>query len=202
MAYSTERTPEEIEREIEQDRQRINAKLDEIRARGKLLCGVNTGLLGFSARTESGLWAGLDADFCRALAAAVFADASKAEFVPLETNERFDALKNGKIDVLSRNTTWTMNREVDMGLSFGGVLYFDGQGFMTSDATRSLDTAVSGSTPNTRTSSGVMSAPPPMPVRPTTKPTPSPPSTSPRSTPNPPAGRRRSPPPRLCLSGY
>lgn len=110
-----------------------STKLDEIRARGKLLCGVNTGLLGFSARTESGLWAGLDADFCRALAAAVFGDASKAEFVPLETNERFDALKSGKIDVLSRNTTWTMNREVDMGLSFGGVLYFDGQGFMTSD---------------------------------------------------------------------
>lgn len=110
-----------------------STKLDEIRARGKLLCGVNTGLLGFSARTESGIWAGLDADFCRALAAAVFGDASKAEFVPLETNERFDALKNGKIDVLSRNTTWTMNREVDLGFSFGGVIYFDGQGFMTSD---------------------------------------------------------------------
>lgn len=108
-------------------------KLDEIRARGKLLCGVNTGLLGFSAQSGSGTWAGLDADFCRALAAAVFGSADKAEFIPLETNERFDALKSGKIDVLSRNTTWTMNREVDLGLRFAGVLYFDGQGFMTSD---------------------------------------------------------------------
>ncbi len=108
-------------------------KLNEVRARGKLLCGVNTGLLGFSARTSSGNWAGLDVDFCRALAAAVFANADKVEFVPLETNERFDALKSGKIDVLSRNTTWTMNREVDLGFRFGGVLYFDGQGFMTGD---------------------------------------------------------------------
>ncbi|MCC7251906.1 MAG: amino acid ABC transporter substrate-binding protein [Hyphomicrobium sp.] len=109
------------------------SKLDEIRQRGKLVCGVNTGLLGFSARTESGVWAGLDVDFCRALAAAALGSADKAEFVPLETNERFDALKDGKIDVLSRNTTWTMNREVDLGLRFAGVLYFDGQGFMTSD---------------------------------------------------------------------
>lgn len=108
-------------------------KLDEIRARGKLLCGVNTGLLGFSAQTASGVWAGLDADFCRALAAAVLGSADKAEFVPLETNERFEALTGGRIDVLSRNTTWTMNREVDLGMRFAGVLYFDGQGFMTSD---------------------------------------------------------------------
>jgi general L-amino acid transport system substrate-binding protein len=109
------------------------AKLDEVRQRGKMLCGVNTALLGFSARTESGVWAGLDVDFCRAVAAAVFGDADKVEFVALETNERFDALKDGRVDVLSRNTTWTMNREVDLGLRFAGVLYFDGQGFMTSD---------------------------------------------------------------------
>ncbi len=108
-------------------------KLDAVRTRGKLLCGVNTGLLGFSARTSSGIWAGLDVDFCRALAAAVFGNSDKVEFVALETNERFDALNSGKIDVLSRNTTWTMNREVDLGFRFGGVLYFDGQGFMTSD---------------------------------------------------------------------
>ncbi len=108
-------------------------RLDQVRQRGKLLCGVNTGLLGFSARTESGVWAGLDVDFCRALAAAVLGDGEKAEFVPLETNERFDALKEGRVDVLSRNTTWTMNREVELGLRFAGVLYFDGQGFMTSD---------------------------------------------------------------------
>ena len=110
-----------------------NGKLDQIRARGKLICGVNTGLLGFSARTEAGVWSGLDVTFCHALAAAVLGDADKAEFVPLENSERFDALTSGKIDVLSRNTTWTMNREVDLGLRFAGILYFDGQGFMTSD---------------------------------------------------------------------
>jgi general L-amino acid transport system substrate-binding protein len=110
-----------------------STRLDQVRQRGKLLCGVNTGLLGFSARTESGVWAGLDVDFCRALAAAVLGDGDKVEFIPLETNERFDALKDGRIDVLARNATWTMNREVDLGLRFAGVLYFDGQGFMTSD---------------------------------------------------------------------
>lgn len=106
------------------------SKLDEVRTRGKVLCGVNTGLLGFAAQTGSGSWAGLDVEFCHALAAAVFGDASKVDFVPLETNERFDALKNQKVDILSRNTTWTMSREVEMGLRFAGILYFDGQGFM------------------------------------------------------------------------
>ncbi len=110
-----------------------STRLDEVRQRGKLRCGVNTALLGFSARTESGVWAGLDADFCRALAAAALGDGEKVEFVPLEANERFDALKDGRIDVLARNATWTMNREVDLGLRFAGVLYFDGQGFMTGD---------------------------------------------------------------------
>lgn len=108
-------------------------RLAEIKSRGKLICGVNPNLLGFSLQNAAGQWVGIDADFCRALAAAVFSDASKVEFVPLETNERFEALKSGKIDVLSRNTTWTMGREVEMGLEFAGVLYFDGQGFMTSD---------------------------------------------------------------------
>lgn len=107
------------------------SRLDEVRKRGKLLCGVNTGLLGFSAQTSSGTWAGLDVEFCHALAAAVFGDAGKVEFVPLETNERFDALTAGKIDILARNTTWTMSREVELGLRFAGILYFDGQGFMT-----------------------------------------------------------------------
>jgi general L-amino acid transport system substrate-binding protein len=111
----------------------LGRKLDEVRARGKLLCGVNTGLLGFASQSEAGDWAGLDADFCRAVAAAALGDAAKAEFVPVETNERFDALKSGKIDVLARNTTWTMGREVDLGVKFAGVLYYDGQGFMTSD---------------------------------------------------------------------
>jgi general L-amino acid transport system substrate-binding protein len=108
-------------------------KILEVRARGKLLCGVNDDLLGFSKRTEAGSWVGLDVDFCRAVAAAVFGEAGKVEFVPVETNDRFEALNSGKIDLLARNTTWTMNRDVDMGLEFAGILYIDGQGFMTSD---------------------------------------------------------------------
>ena len=107
-------------------------KVVDIRARGKLLCGINTDLLGFSKQTESGSWTGLDVDFCRAVGAALFGDASKVEFIPVETADRFDALKGGKIDMLARNTTWTMDRDV-MGLEFAGILYIDGQGFMTSD---------------------------------------------------------------------
>lgn len=105
----------------------------DIRARGKLLCGINTDRLGFSKQSDSGSWIGLDVDFCRAVAAAVFADANKVEFVPVETATRFDALKSGKIDLLARNTTWTMDRDVVLGLEFAGILYIDGQGFMTSD---------------------------------------------------------------------
>lgn len=109
------------------------SRLDTVRSRGKLLCGVNPGLLGFSHRTGSGEWAGIDIDFCRAVAVAALGDAGKVEFVPLDTTQRFDALKSGTIDLLSRNTTWTMSRDVDMGLEFVGVLYFDGQSFMTSE---------------------------------------------------------------------
>lgn len=104
--------------------------LDAVRARGKLVCGVNSGLLGFSIQSGAGRWAGIDVDYCRALAAATLGGADKVEFVPLETNERFEALKEKKIDVLARNATWTMQREVDLGLRFAGILYFDGQGFM------------------------------------------------------------------------
>lgn len=104
-----------------------------MRARGKLLCGVNPNLLGFSVQNATGQWVGIDTDFCRAVAAAVFSDPAKVDFIPVETSERFEALKSGKIDILSRNTTWTMNREVEMGLEFAGTLYFDGQGFLTSD---------------------------------------------------------------------
>jgi len=110
----------------------VSRKVVDIRARGKLLCGINTDLLGFAKQSESGSWAGLDADFCRAVAAAVFGDASKTEFVPVETSERFEALKGGKFDLLVRNTTWTMDRDVQ-GLEFAGILYIDGQGFMTGD---------------------------------------------------------------------
>lgn len=110
-----------------------SGKLDQVRARGKLLCGVHTGLTGFSAQTGSGAWAGLDVDFCRAVAAAALGDAGKVDFVPIETTQRFEALKSGQIDVLARNTTWTMARDVDLELEFAGISYFDGQGFLTSE---------------------------------------------------------------------
>lgn len=110
-----------------------SARLDEIRTRGKINCGVNEGLLGFAHRSQTGEWTGLDAEFCRALAAAVFGDATKVEFLPLDATTRFEALTSGAIDVLSRNTTWTMDREVALGIDFAGVIYFDGQSFMTSE---------------------------------------------------------------------
>ncbi|HRY07607.1 MAG TPA: amino acid ABC transporter substrate-binding protein [Hyphomicrobiaceae bacterium] len=108
------------------------SRLDEIRARDKLICGVNEGLLGFAHRSAVGEWTGIDAEFCRAVAAAVLGDSTKVEFVPLDAGARFDALKSGKIDLLSRNTTWTMSREAELGIDFAGTIYFDGQSFMTS----------------------------------------------------------------------
>ncbi len=106
------------------------ATLDDVRARGELNCGVSQGLLGFSASDESGAWAGFDVDFCRAVAAAIFNDADKVSYVPLSATERFEALRDGKIDLLSRNSTWTIGRETEFGLTFVGVTYYDGQGFM------------------------------------------------------------------------
>jgi general L-amino acid transport system substrate-binding protein len=105
----------------------------DVRARGKLNCGINSDLLGFSRKTEAGTWVGLDVDFCRAVAAAVLGDPNKVEFVEVDIATRFDALKNDKIDLLARNTTWTMERDVMMGFEFAGILYIDGQGFMTGD---------------------------------------------------------------------
>lgn len=102
--------------------------LKQIRDRGSLSCGVSQGLLGFSQSDAGGKWTGFDVDFCRALAAAIFNDASKISFVPLDTSGRFSALQSGSIDVLSRNSTWTMARE--QSLLFAGVAYYDGQGFM------------------------------------------------------------------------
>ncbi|WP_457936147.1 amino acid ABC transporter substrate-binding protein [Mesorhizobium sp. 10J20-29] len=104
--------------------------LDDVKAKGFLQCGVSSGLAGFSAPNDKGDWLGLDADFCRAVAAAVFGDGSKVKFTPLSAKERFTALQSGEIDVLSRNTTWTINRDTALGLNFAGVTYFDGQGFM------------------------------------------------------------------------
>jgi general L-amino acid transport system substrate-binding protein len=102
-----------------------------VKDRGRLICGVSEGLVGFSAEDEKKNWSGFDVDFCRAVAAAIFGSGDKVEFVPLSAAERFDALKAEKIDLLSRNTTWTLERDIAMGLDFAGVIYYDGQGFLT-----------------------------------------------------------------------
>lgn len=102
-----------------------------IEARGRLACGVNEGLLGFGSEAADGTWRGFDVDLCRAVAAALLGDGDKVEFVPLGAGDRFEALAGGKVDILSRNTTWTMQREVELGLVFPAVTLFDGQGFMT-----------------------------------------------------------------------
>ncbi|MBT3070320.1 amino acid ABC transporter substrate-binding protein [Rhodomicrobium sp. Az07] len=104
--------------------------LDEVKARGKLNCGVTQGLAGFSSTDASGNWAGLDVDFCRAVAAAIFDDPSKVNFVPLSSKQRFTALQSGEIDVLSRVSTWTMQNDTALGVNFVGVIYHDGQGLM------------------------------------------------------------------------
>ena len=104
--------------------------LDAVKARGELVCGVNTGLAGFSAADSQGKWSGLDVDVCRAIAAAVLGDGNKVKFVPLTAQQRFTALQSGEIDILSRNTTWTLTRDASLGLHFAGVTYYDGQGFM------------------------------------------------------------------------
>ena len=106
------------------------ATLDDVKAKGAVQCGVSQGLPGFSNPDSQGNWTGLDVDFCYALSAAVFGDASKAKFSPLSAKERFTALQSGEIDVLPRNTTWTMTRDTALGLNFAGVNYYDGQGFM------------------------------------------------------------------------
>ncbi len=104
--------------------------LDAIKARGQLVCGVNTGLAGFSAADSAGNWTGLDVDVCKAIAATVLNDASKIKWVPLNAQQRFTALQSGEIDILSRNTTWTLTRDASLGMQFTGITYYDGQGFM------------------------------------------------------------------------
>lgn len=106
------------------------ATLGDVKAKGFIECGVNHGLPGFSVSNEAGIWSGMDVDFCRGVAAAIFDDPSKVKFVPLTAQERFTALQSGEVDILSRNTTWTMTRDTALGLSFAGVTYYDGQGFM------------------------------------------------------------------------
>jgi general L-amino acid transport system substrate-binding protein len=106
------------------------ATLDDVKARGTLNCGVNTGLVGFAAPNAEGEWEGFDVAVCRAVAAAVLGDPSAVEFVSLTGKTRFTALASGEIDMLSRNTTWTFTRDVDLKFEFTGINYYDGQGFM------------------------------------------------------------------------
>ena len=104
--------------------------LDDVKNRGFLKCGVTTGLAGFAAPDDSGNWTGLDVDMCRAVAAAVFGDSSKVEFTTTTGKSRFPTLASGEIDMLARNTTWTLSRDVNLGFEFVGVNFYDGQGFM------------------------------------------------------------------------
>ncbi|MEI7600326.1 MAG: amino acid ABC transporter substrate-binding protein [Aestuariivirga sp.] len=106
------------------------ATLDDVKARGSLNCGVNQNLQGFGAKGADGAYVGFDVDFCRAVASVALGDPAKVTYVPLSAQERFDALKSGKVDVLARNTTWTMDRETAMPLRFAGISYHDGQGFI------------------------------------------------------------------------
>ncbi|MBV8185486.1 MAG: amino acid ABC transporter substrate-binding protein, partial [Hyphomicrobiales bacterium] len=104
--------------------------LNQVKQRGQLICGTNTGLAGFALPDAQGNWAGLDIDYCRAIAAAVLGDATKVKFVPLDATSRFESLKSGAVDVLVRNTTWTLSRDSAQGLDFEATNYYDGQGFM------------------------------------------------------------------------
>ncbi len=104
--------------------------LDSVRSKGFVQCGVNTGLAGFSLPDSKGVWRGIDVDVCRAVAAAVLGDPAKVRYTPLTAQQRFTALQSGEVDILSRNTTWTLVRDTSLGLNFVGVNYYDGQGFM------------------------------------------------------------------------
>ena len=104
--------------------------LDDVKQKGFIQCGVSQGLTGFSNPDDQNNWTGMDVDYCRAMAAAIFNDPAKVKYTPLSAKERFTALQSGEIDVLSRNTTWTMSRDTSSGLKFVGVMYYDGQGFI------------------------------------------------------------------------
>ncbi|CAL77673.1 putative amino-acid ABC transporter, substrate-binding protein [Bradyrhizobium sp. ORS 278] len=108
--------------------------LKTVKDRGMLACGVSQGLPGFSNPDDKGNWTGLDVDVCRAIAAAIFNDPTKVKYVPLSAKDRFTALQSGEVDVLSRNTTWTLSRDTSLGANFAGITYYDGQGFMVKKA--------------------------------------------------------------------
>ena len=107
------------------------ATLDDVKARGVLNCGVTTGVVGFASPDENGVWEGIDVSVCRAVAAAIFGDNDAVEFIPTTAKTRFTALASGEIDVLARNTTWTLSRDVDLKFDFVGINYYDGQGFLS-----------------------------------------------------------------------
>ena len=111
-------------------------RLAEIRDRGKLICGVNGQLPGFSFLAENGAYSGIDVDLCRAVAAALFDDPTKVEFRDLNAEERFEAVDSGKVDLLSRNTTWTLSRDTEMGMEFAPTIFYDGQGLLVKKASR------------------------------------------------------------------
>src|SRR5215210_7569134 len=106
------------------------ATLRSVKHRGTLVCGSSVGLEGFGIPDTQGHWTGFDVDFCRAIAAAIFNDPTKVRFISHDAKDRFTALQSGEVDVLARNTTWTMSRDTQLGLDFPAVTYFDGQGFM------------------------------------------------------------------------
>ncbi len=108
--------------------------IDDIKSRGQFVCGVSTGVAGFSLADSKGMIQGIDADTCRAVAAAILGDGNKTRFVPLTTTNRFTALQSGEIDMLARSTTWTLGREANLGLEFAGVNFYDGTGFMVKTA--------------------------------------------------------------------
>ena len=108
--------------------------LNTVKQRGSLICGVSQGIPGFSSPDDKGNWTGLDVDFCRAIGAALFNDATKVQFRGLSTKDRFTAVQSGEVDVLSRNSTWTLSRDAALGLTFTGVIYYDGQGFLVHKA--------------------------------------------------------------------
>ena len=110
--------------------QAIAGTLDEVKKKGFVQCGVSQGTAGFSLPDAQNNWIGLDVDFCRAVAAGIFGDATKVKFTPLSAKDRFTALQSGEIDILSRTTTWTMSRDTSMGFLFAGTTFYDGQGFM------------------------------------------------------------------------
>lgn len=119
----------------QQQQQVSGPTLDAVRQRGHLICGVNTGLAGFAQPDSQGVWRGFDVDYCRAVAVALFNDPDRVRFIPTTAQARFTALQSGEVDLLARNTTWTLSRDTSLGFDFIGINFYDGQGFMVKAST-------------------------------------------------------------------